>query len=266
VSFPADLEQDAVLSGAAQPGATVIVTDVDGEEIARTDARPGSGLWSTTIPAPNAGGDYDVRVYQQIDGEDNGEIIRTVAYGAAVQITAPVEGMAHDGGPVRMTGRGEPGAQVVVREQGRSTILGTKQVLQSGRWTLETTNVDDRRHVLEVTQTGKGNNTTVATVTLNPEAGVVTPVAVTNPDAATIAQGYVPNTSFTFTGTAEKGKLLQIENRYGTRLDATRVTDRGTWSWTRANMGTSTWTINFIQDEGTPAETQATVLNFQPRR
>jgi hypothetical protein len=265
VSFPTDLEQDAVLSGAAQPGATVIVTDVDGTEIARTDARPGSGLWSTPIPAPNAGGDYDVRIHQQIDGEDTGEIIRTVSYGAAVQITAPVEGMAHDGGPVRMTGRGEPGAQVVVREQGGSTILGTKQVLQSGTWTLDTTNVDDRKHVLEVTQTGKGNNTTLDTVTLNPEAGEIAPVEVTNPDAATIAQGYTPNTSFTFEGTAEKGKTLQIENKYGTKLDETRVTDRGTWSWTRANMGTSTWTINFIQDKGTPAETKATVANFTPR-
>ncbi|KPG78545.1 hypothetical protein AEQ27_14605, partial [Frigoribacterium sp. RIT-PI-h] len=57
VSFPVDLGQDAMLSGAAQPGATVIVTDVDGTEIARTDARPGSGIWSTPIPAPNAGGD-----------------------------------------------------------------------------------------------------------------------------------------------------------------------------------------------------------------
>ncbi|HAQ9640130.1 TPA: hypothetical protein IYE67_003062, partial [Enterococcus faecium] len=103
-SFPADHGQNAVLSGTAQPGATIVIRDVNGEEIARTNARLGSGTWSTPITAPDAGGDYDLRVHQEIDNEATGEIIVAVAYGAAVVITAPVEGMAHDGGPVTLRG------------------------------------------------------------------------------------------------------------------------------------------------------------------
>lgn len=230
VSFPADLDQDAVLSGAAQPGATVIVTDVEGAEIARANASAGAGIWSTPIPAPNAGGDYDVRIYQQIDGEDNGEIIRTVSYGAAVTVTSPVEGMAHDGGPVRMTGRGEPGAQVVVREQGSTTVLGTKQVLQSGGWTLDTTNVDDRKHVLEVTQTGKGNNTTRFMVTLNPENdGVTQPFELTTPaDKSTVI---APSNEVTFTGKGTTGAQVEIMNASNSRVIGTdEIGQDGTWT------------------------------------
>ena len=262
VSFPDDLGQDAVLSGTAHPGATIVVRDVDGDEIARTDARLGSGAWSTPITAPDAGGDYDLRVHQEIDDEATGEVIVTAPYGAAVAITAPVDGMAHDGGPVTLQGTGEIGAQVAVREQGRTTVLGTAEVLQSGRWTIRTTNVDDRKHVLEATQTGKGDNTTRSTVTLNPEAGEAAPVTVTNPADATA--GYVPNTSFTFEGTGTAGKTLQVENKFGTTLGTARVEDDRTWSWTRANMGTSTWTINFIQDKGETTQSTATVLNFKP--
>ncbi|WP_218141860.1 hypothetical protein, partial [Frigoribacterium sp. MCBA15_019] len=89
-------------------------------------------------------------------------------------------------------------------------------------------------------------------------------VTVTNP--ADPKAGYVPNTGFTFEGTGTKGKTIQVENKFGTALGTTRVEDNNTWSWTRANMGTSTWTINFIQDKGTATEAKAQVAAFAPRR
>ena len=173
VSFPADRSREAVLSGRAQPWSWVVVRDAAGVEIARTQADFGPGTWSTPIPAPNAGGAYRVRVHQEIGGEANGEIGVTVAYGSAVRITSPVDGAAHGGGPVTLRGIGEAGAQVTVREQGRETVVGSATVPQNGQWTLTTTSLDDRRRVLEATQTGKGNNVTTSTVTLSPENDTV---------------------------------------------------------------------------------------------
>jgi hypothetical protein len=230
VSFPDDLDQDAVLSGTAQPGATIVIRDVDGEEIARTQARLGSGAWSTPITAPDAGGDYDLRVHQEIDDEATGEIIVTAPYGAAVEITAPVEGMAHDGGPVTLRGTGEVGAQVAVREQGRTTVLGTAEVLANGQWTIRTSNVDDRKHVLEATQSGKGNNTTRSTVTLNPENdGVTQPFELSTPaDKSTVI---APTNQVTFTGKGTTGALVEIMNASNSRVIGTaEIGQDGTWT------------------------------------
>jgi len=168
------------------------------------------GAWTADIPAPNASGDYPVTVHHEIDGEANGEIVVTVAYGAGVAITAPVEGMAHDGGPVTLRGTGEVGAQVTVREEGRSTVLGSAQVLANGQWTIRTTDVDDRKHVLEASQTGKGNNTTTSTVTLNPENGEQPPVIVA-PTVETPEAGSTVTTSRpVFSGHGQDGATVTI--------------------------------------------------------
>jgi hypothetical protein len=106
-TFPTDRSQNAVTSGTAHPGADVVITDAAGTEIGRTTASTTDGTWSIEIPAPNLGGDYPVTIHQEIDGDVDGEIAHTIAYGAAVAITAPVEGMAHDGGAVDMQGIGE---------------------------------------------------------------------------------------------------------------------------------------------------------------
>jgi hypothetical protein len=69
-----------------------------------------------------------------------------------------------------MTGKGEIGATVEVREQGRATILGTAPVLSNRTWNLKTTSLDAAKHTLVATHLGRGANTTTAAVTLNPEA------------------------------------------------------------------------------------------------
>ncbi len=243
-SFPADLSQDAVLAGIAQPGAIVVVRDVDGDEIARTEARPGSGTWSTPITAPNAGGAHDVRVHQEIDGEATGEIVVSVAYDVAVQITAPVEGTTHDGGPVTLRGTGEIGAQVTVREEGRSTVLGTAQVLANGQFTIRTTDVDDRKHVLEASQTGKGNNTTTSTVTLNPENGEQPPVIVA-PTVETPEAGSTVTTSRpVFSGHGQDGATVTIGYGPNSIIGTGTVVD-GEWTIT-PTRGLSLGTSNLV--------------------
>ncbi|WP_314102288.1 hypothetical protein, partial [uncultured Frigoribacterium sp.] len=88
-------------------------------------------------------------------------------------------------------------------------------------------------------------------------------VTVTNP--ADPADGYTPGTAFTFTGKATPGKTITVQNVYGTVVaQNVPVAADGTWSWTRANMGTSNWMLEFVQDKGTANEHKATVYNFKP--
>ena len=204
-SFPADYTQEGVTSGTAHPGATVVIEDADGTEIDRAPAGI-DGTWSMEIPAPNAGGDYTVSIHQEIDGEANGQITETITYGAAVTVTRPVPDAAHDGGPVTMRGTGEPGARVDVREEGSIAVIGSETVLQNGTWNLTTTNVDDRKHTLVTTQTGKGNNVTTSTIVLNPDANDVDAPTVETPEAGSTVTTSRP----TFTGHGHDGATITI--------------------------------------------------------
>jgi hypothetical protein len=240
--------QEAVASGTAEPGATIVISDATGTEIARTIASTiSNGAWTTSVPAPNTGGDYPVTIHQEIDGEINGGITNTIAYGAAVTVTTPVDDMAHDGGRVTMSGTGEPGAEIMVREQGSSTVIGSTTVIANSTWNLITTNVDTRKHVLETTQTGKGNNVTTSTVTLNPEAVTpVTPVTVTSPVSGT---EFTPNTSVRFTGTGEAGGIIVVTPTNGAAPVTTQVRADGSWSVDRY-LGNGPYTFDVTQVAG----------------
>ncbi|NRD27879.1 Ig-like domain-containing protein [Frigoribacterium sp. VKM Ac-2836] len=245
VSFPADHTQNAVVSGTAEPGATIVVRDAAGTEIARTEASAsGDSTWTAEIPAPNAGGDHPVTIQQEIDGTAAGEISLAVAYGPAVSITSPVDGAAHDTGPVTMTGTGEAGATVTVREQGTETILGATTVPTNGAWTLKTTNVNNRKRVLEVTQSGKGNNTTRSTVTLNPDNEKL-PVIVAPTVVSPAAGSTVTTSRPTFSGTGQEGATVTIGYN-AKKVIGTGVVKDGTWTITPTRglgMGVSTLVV-----------------------
>lgn len=226
---PGDLETEASITGIAQPGATIEVRDRAGKVIATGGTTGPLGSYTVSIPAPNAAGDYPVAVSQVFEGETLGNLARTIAYGAGVQITSPVDNAAHDGGSLRMTGTGKPGSKVTVREAGKNTVIGSTDVLVSGTWNLDTTALDGRKHELVVSQAGTGKNVTTATVTLNPEA-IAEGLVITSPvDNATVvaADNMVP-----FSGTGEPGAKVVLKAQNGREVINTTVGDDGKWSAT----------------------------------
>ncbi|MBF4580991.1 hypothetical protein [Frigoribacterium sp. VKM Ac-2530] len=259
VAFGSDPATPATIRGTAQAGAAIDILDASGKSVKAASADAMTGEWSTTLPSPNVGGMQTYTVQQVIGGEPNGPVTITADFGAAVSIVTPADGSEHEGA-VRFQGRGVDGGQVELHEDGEPDAVGAATVT-GGVWTISDVAVSDKRATYTATQTGKGNNVTTSTVTLNPEAEGATPVVVTNP--ADPAAGYTPNTAFTFEGTGTTGKTTTVENKWGTRLATTPVTD-GTWSWTRADMGTTTWQLRFVQDKGQPAESVAEVMNFKP--
>lgn len=241
--FPTNWTRPATAAGAAHPGAEVRLFDGDGNQIGAVETDGTTGAWETTIPAPGSGGVLRVTAAQFIDGvrDTAHEVTRALDYGAAVAITTPADGDAHRTGPVTMTGTGEPGSSIEVHEitAGGDRVVGrsTDGVLPTGRWFLDTEDLDRAEHVLRVVQRSKGANTTVAEVTINPgESGRLTPVRVTGPQTVT------PGLSNRIEGTGEPGATFRVLNASGTPIvpGTHQIDSQGKWSFDRVVSSTAT--------------------------
>lgn len=132
-SFPDDTAAPVVFSGTGARGAEIVVSR-RGERVAQARVDD-AGTWSTGVPAPNAGGVHEFSVVAVEDGEEQWRDTVAVDYGAAVEITSPEAGATIGDGPVRVTGRGEPGADVEVAFEGGATV--TTKVGPNGTWTAD---------------------------------------------------------------------------------------------------------------------------------
>jgi hypothetical protein len=235
-TFADDLATPVTASGSAQAEAEVRLYDAAGKQLGDTVTAGPEGAWETTIPAPDAGGVLGVTAAQFVDGvrDTANEITREVDYGTAVSIATPADGAAHGGGPVSMSGSGEPGSAIEVVEvtaDGERTVgRSAEGVLPSGRWFVDTDDLDRAEHVLRVVQGSKGANTTTADVTINPgESGRLTPVRVTAPETVT------PGVSNRISGTGEPGASFRVLNPSGTQIvpGTLEVDSDGNWSFER---------------------------------
>ncbi|NQW91472.1 hypothetical protein HQQ88_14350 [Curtobacterium sp. VKM Ac-2861] len=233
---PGDLTAPVTASGTAQAGAEVRLYDAAGKQLGESVTASRSGDWETTIPAPDAGGVIAVTAAQFIDGarDTEHEVTREVDYGTAVSLTAPGDGDAHSGGSVAMSGSGEAGSAIHVVEvtaDGERVVgRSAEGVLPTGRWFVDTEDLDRAEHVLRVVQGSKGANTTTAEVTINPgETGRLTAVRLSGPQTVT------PGVSNHISGTGEPGATFRVLNASGTQIvpGEHQVDDAGNWSFDR---------------------------------
>lgn len=247
-------------SGTAQPGASVQLRDAAGTALgAAVTANATTGQWSTTIPAPNASGPYPVTAVQSLAGlaDTAHAVTRTVDYGAAVVVDSPTDGATHTGGPVAMSGTGEPGSAIEVHDVsgGGDRIVGRSVdgVLPNGRWTLTTDDLDRAEHVLRVVQHSRGANTTTAEVTINPgSTGRLAPVVLTSPQSVT------PGLANTFRGTAEPGATYRVLNVSDTQIvpGTLTVAADGTWEFERVvSAGATSFQFKIEQTKDGQTET-----------
>jgi hypothetical protein len=189
-----------------------------------------------------------------------------------LEVTSPAEGDTIPQGTITLTGEGIPGSAVTITDDtARAGEVCDADVRADGTWTCTTdAPVTTGEHTITVTETpfwasaGTPVSTRSFVVTDDETPAPATPVTVTNP--ADTTTGYTPGTAFTFEGTARPGATMTITNAKGLVFsDDTPVDANGNWDWTRTNMGTYNWTLNFTADAGTPDARTATVKNFAPR-
>lgn len=231
-----ELDTPVAASGTAHAGAEVRLFGADGAQLGKSVTAGPNGAWETTIPAPDTGGVLRVTAAQFIDGvrDTASEQTRDVDYGQAVSIATPEDGDAHRGGSVAMSGDGEPDSSIEVVEvtaDGEDVVgRSSEGVLPSGRWFVDTDDLDRAEHVLRVVQHSKGGNTTTAEVTINPgESGRLTTVRVTGPQTVT------PGVLNRISGTGEPGASYRVLNASGTEIvpGTHEVDSDGGWSFER---------------------------------
>jgi len=186
--------------------------------------------------------------------------------GTPVVITNPADVSVGytPGGSFTFTGTAAPDTAITV-ENAVGMKLGATTTDAEGDWAFTRTNMGTYNWTIHFIADKGGADEQRGILTgfkPDPDAG---PVQVTNPTPAQIAAGYTANAAYTFEGTGTPGKTITVQNLKGLVLGTTTVADNGTWSWTRTNMGTYVWSLDFVQDAGNAGETTAPVRDFAPK-
>ena len=221
-----------VFSGTAHPGATVTVTGSSGRVVATTTAKA-DGSWSVPSSFDLGNGSYFGTVSQSADGS-------TVRYEFSVNVapepkevvtpvtlTAPELGSKLQAGNPVFSGKGQPGATVVVRGA-FGTTLGSAKVTAQGTWSVRSSIwLDAGSYTGTAAQTVNGTTTTAGfRFSIEKPEVQVTPVTLASPViGAELAPG-----NPVFSGTGHPGGTITVLGQFGTVLGTGTVTSQGTWS------------------------------------
>lgn len=246
--FGANRDDLVSFSGTAEPGAVVQVFDKDERMIAASDpAHDITGTWSLEIPAPNKGGEYDLDVYQSIQGERASKTHVSVDYGQQLIVKRPDGGFVHPGGDIKFSGNGEPKATVEIYE-GKRLVGGPVEVRANTNWDVFT-DLDAGEHHLTVTQKSKGGNTQTDTVIVNEGES-----SVPAPEAEVVFDQDVTKRA-NITGSAQDGATVTVRDERNAVVGSPQVINgRFTLPLTGAfgsHTHTVTQTVNWEPSEAT---------------
>ena len=221
------------------------------------DAEPDdSELTWTAAGAGGAGGAFEVQgaTYTVTEPAPSAAPVLTVPARVADGYTADA--------PYTFRGTGRPNAPLTVLNT-KGLPLGSTTVLADGTWSWTRPNMGTYEWSLVFVQdAGTPRERETRLLGFVPAQGPQ--IAVTTPDAAQLARGYAPDAPYTFRGTGRPGALIGVTNLSGFRLGEARVGPEGTWSWTRADMGSYLWSMAFVQDEGTYRPSSTVMRGFAP--
>ncbi|WIE67775.1 Ig-like domain-containing protein [Curtobacterium sp. MCLR17_054] len=119
VTSPSDLDNGkGPITGTAEPGATVIIRDEDGNEIGRGEAND-DGDFSIELDEPLDDGEHKLELISQDDAGNTSEETKTTVDVDTKAPTAPVVTSPKDldNGKGPITGTAEPGSTVIIRDE-----------------------------------------------------------------------------------------------------------------------------------------------------
>ncbi|MHB2053238.1 Ig-like domain-containing protein, partial [Pseudomonas sp. VEM90] len=209
------LAEGVTFTGRGEPGATVQVRDAGGAVIG-TGVVGADGLFSLTLSPAQANGEaLDVRL---VDAAGNSS---TPLQFDAPDITPPdaVSSIAVDADGLALSGRGEPGATVEVRDA-NGTVIGTGVVGANGTFLIDLDPAVQPGEQLSLVQADPSGNASVAT-----EYDVPLTSAPDSPSNLAIdADG------ITLTGTAPAGSRVQVHDANGTLIGSAIANADGSFS------------------------------------
>ncbi|MDH0537248.1 Ig-like domain-containing protein, partial [Pseudomonas aeruginosa] len=206
-----NLSNGSSLSGTAEPGSTVILTDGNGNPIAEVTA-DGSGNWTYTPSTPIANGTVVNVVAQDAAGNSSP--------GASVTVDsqAPAAPVLNPSNGTTLSGTAEPGATVTLTD-GNGNPIAEVTADGSGNWTYTpSTPIANGTVVNVVAEDAAGNSSPPATVTVDSSAP---PAPVINPSNGVV-----------ISGTAEAGATVTLTDAGGNPIGQVTADGSGNWSFT----------------------------------
>ena len=207
----------ATITGRGEAGATVTVRDPSGAVIG-TAVVAADGTYTVTLPTPQTNG--GTLTVTQADPAGNVSPATSTAAPDTTAPAAPTAAVTGDGAQV--TGRGEPGATVTVRDPS-GAVIGTAVVAADGTYTVTLPTPQTNGGTLTVTQADPAGNVSPATNAPAPDT--------TAPAAPTAA---VTGGGAQVTGRGEAGATVTVRDAAGTTLATATVAADGSYAATLA--------------------------------
>ncbi|WP_088838794.1 Ig-like domain-containing protein, partial [Listeria sp. ILCC792] len=226
--------------GTAEPNASLVIT-AGGTTLTTTTVNS-DGTYNVTIPKQAAG--TIVTAVATINGQSK-SAQTTVSQGSIAQTT--INPLTTDS--TLATGRGEPGASLVIRNQSGNQI-GTGQILENGTYSV-TIPKQVAGTIVTATATKNGQTSSANTT-------------VTQGNIAPTTINALTTDSVKAEGTAEPGATLVIRNQFGNQLATGSVQPNGTYSVTipKQIAGTIVTAIATKNGENESASTTVTQGNI----
>ncbi|WP_121328273.1 Ig-like domain-containing protein [Pseudomonas aeruginosa] len=223
-----DPSNGTVISGTAEAGATVILTDGGGNPIGQATA-DGSGNWSFTPGTPLTNGTVINAVAQDAAGNTSGPVSTTVdAVAPATPVIDPSNG-------VELSGTAEPGVRVILTD-GNGNPIGQTLADGSGNWTF-------------TPSTPLANGTVVNAVAQDPAGNTSGPASTTVDTVAPATPVINASNGSVITGTAEVGAKVILTDGNGNPIGETTADGSGNWTFTPGTPLANGTVINAVAED-----------------
>ncbi|PCA48129.1 Ig-like domain-containing protein, partial [Pseudomonas aeruginosa] len=206
-----DPSNGTTLSGTAEPGATVTLTDGNGNPIGQVTA-DGSGNWTFTPSTPLSNG--TVVNATATDPSGNASSPASVT----VDAVAPATPVVNPSNGTTLSGTAEPGATVTLTD-GNGNPIGQVTADGSGNWSFTPSTPLADGTVVNATATDASGNTSAGSSVTVDSVAPATPVI--NPSNGT-----------TLSGTAEPGSSVTLTDGNGNPIGQVTADGSGNWSFT----------------------------------
>ncbi|HCR1284853.1 TPA: Ig-like domain repeat protein, partial [Pseudomonas aeruginosa] len=206
-----DPSNGTTLSGTAEPGSSVTLTDGNGNPIGQVTA-DGSGNWTYTPSTPIANGTVVNVVAQDAAGNSSP--------GASVTVDsqAPAAPVLNPSNGTTLSGTAEPGATVTLTD-GNGNPIGQVTADGSGNWSF-------------TPGTPLANGTVVNATASDPTGNTSAPASTTVDSVAPAAPVVNPSNGAEISGTAEPGATVTLTDGSGNPIGQVTADGSGNWSFT----------------------------------
>ncbi|MFP3848163.1 BapA/Bap/LapF family large adhesin [Pseudomonas sp. W5-01] len=245
---PAAISIDAsgtTLTGTGEAGATITVTTLDGTVLG-TAIAAADGRFSVTLNSPQNNG--QTLLIGASDG--TGNLAPSVSFITPdTQAPASLTGVVLDGTGLVLTGTGEAGASLTVRDAA-GNVIGSGQAGPDGSFSLTLTTAQTDGQLLQVTQIDAAGNQSVAAPVTAPD--VIAPGAVTNLNLS--ANGLI------VTGNGQSGATVTVKDDLGATLGSAVVGSDGRFEVTLSSAQINNQPLSVTQVDGSALASPATPL------